>query len=96
MYTYFGPVDMSPICREAHMSAMNYFCDHMTVYIPRTISRLSGTRLSKQKGAFHVRFVEDLRREFWIPGAQSRRGWRTSFEFWWLAQHQIFKGDFEY
>jgi hypothetical protein len=29
-------------------------------------------------------------------GAQSRQGWRTSFRFWWLAQHQMFKRDFEY
>ncbi len=32
--THIGPVHMSPAWWEAHLSGMNYFCVHMTVFIP--------------------------------------------------------------
>ena len=39
------------------------------------------TCTAASQGAFREHFVEDLRREVWIAGAQSRRVWCTSFKF---------------
>ncbi len=45
---------MSPVWWEAHLSGMNYFCVHMTVFIPP--NNISGTKLCKY-GIFEIVFV---------------------------------------
>ena len=37
MTVTLGPVHMTPVWWEAHLSRMNYFCVHMTVFIPPNI-----------------------------------------------------------